>query len=270
MFQQSLTVLTPDQIRQQAPSVFATKPRGDVSSRYNFLPSTEVLEALGTIDYVPIEAKQSRARKEGGDIFTAHSVKFVHKSLLDPEEFQKRNEFAQLVWSNSHDRSSIAKFSAGILVKACGNGLIRDQGESEQFSFRHLGGYSVRQKIREVAYTVSAQAQDALNAANDWKNIDLPLAAQLQFASQAVELKPSLTAGKLLEARRVEDYATEDGRRDLWTAFNVIQENVIRGGIPYTSASGRNVRTRPIQSVLNDLSLNSRLWRIAQSFAQAA
>jgi hypothetical protein len=75
--------------------------------------------------------------------------------------------------------------------------------------------------------------------------------------------KPApVTAEKILIPRRYEDKKT-----DLWTTFNTIQENLIKGGIPGRTAKGRNTRTRPVTGIDGDIKLNQVLWKMAEEFA---
>jgi uncharacterized protein DUF932 len=67
---------------------------------------------------------------------------------------------------------------------------------------------------------------------------------------------------QLLEARRSEDVGD-----DLWRVYNVIQENVIRGGVAGQTASNRRSNTQPIKSVRRDVALNTALWTLATALA---
>jgi hypothetical protein len=60
-----------------------------------------------------------------------------------------------------------------------------------------------------------------------------------------------VTAQQLIQARRPEDIG-----RSLWTTFQRVQENVIRGGQPGRSAQGKRLHTRPVGSIDRDVSLN--------------
>lgn len=71
------------------------------------------------------------------------------------------------------------------------------------------------------------------------------------------EDKPVLPA-QLLETRRIADQGD-----DLWHTFNVVQENVMRGGISGRSAHGRAMRTRAIRAIREDVCINSGLWKVA-------
>jgi len=44
-----------------------------------------------------------------------------------------------------------------------------------------------------------------------------------------------------------------------------VQENVIRGGQPGRSAQGKDMQTRPAQSIDRGVSLNRALWMLAEA-----
>jgi len=56
---------------------------------------------------------------------------------------------------------------------------------------------------------------------------------------------------------------SEDVGNDLWRTFDVLQENLLRGGILRRSASNRLTRTRRITAIREDVRLNSALWEMA-------
>ena len=63
-----------------------------------------------------------------------------------------------------------------------------------------------------------------------------------------------------------------DRSDDLWTTTNVIQENVIRGGL---SAWGRDANNRPrrvttreVRGIDQDVKLNRALWVLGERMAQ--
>jgi len=60
----------------------------------------------------------------------------------------------------------------------------------------------------------------------------------------------------------------EDVKNDLWTVFNRIQENAIRGGLPTLASSATRQTSRPITNIDTDLKLNQGLWDLAMTYAQ--
>ena len=55
---------------------------------------------------------------------------------------------------------------------------------------------------------------------------------------------------------------------DLWTTFNRVQENMIKGGVPGRSARGRRMTTRGVAGVNENVKLNRALWTLADEFAK--
>ena len=70
---------------------------------------------------------------------------------------------------------------------------------------------------------------------------------------------------QLLHAQRKEDVGF-----DLWAAFQRVQENLMRGGIEGTTATGRRSVSRPINRVTKDVIYNRALWDLTEEYAEAA
>lgn len=111
---------------------------------------------------------------------------------------------------------------------------------------------------------------DAVDAsAEGMKALTLKVEEQRAFATAALALRygersegqppAPITANQLIEARRPEDLG-----RSLWTTFQRVQENAIRGGQPSRSVQGHRTRTRPVASIDRNVSLNRALWVLAE------
>ncbi|HZK54229.1 MAG TPA: DUF932 domain-containing protein [Desulfosporosinus sp.] len=99
------------------------------------------------------------------------------------------------------------------------------------------------------------------------KAIQLSRPEQEIFARSALALKygeeQPVTARQILLPKRL-----DDGNNSLWTKFNVVQENLMRGGQRGRGATGRRVTTRPVQSIDNNVKLNRALWILADEMAK--
>lgn len=89
-------------------------------------------------------------------------------------------------------------------------------------------------------------------------------ALALRFGEHVVEEtgghRPApVTAAQLIQGRR-----PEDAGHSLWTTFQRVQENVIRGGQSGRSAQGRRMQTRPVNSIDRGVHLNRALWTLAE------
>ncbi len=68
-----------------------------------------------------------------------------------------------------------------------------------------------------------------------------------------------ITAEQLNEPRRAEDVGA-----NLWSTFQRVQENAIRGGLPGRTCQGRRMRTREVASIDRGVGLNRALWVLAE------
>jgi Domain of unknown function (DUF932) len=85
---------------------------------------------------------------------------------------------------------------------------------------------------------------------------------------QALEGCDEERPDQILAPRRYDDQG-----KDLWTTFNVAQENVLRGGLSgiQRNPEGRRVRrvsTREIKGIDGNVQLNRALWTLAERLAE--
>jgi len=70
---------------------------------------------------------------------------------------------------------------------------------------------------------------------------------------------PRISIEAVSTARR-----SEDAGSDLWSVFNVAQENIIRGG--FVNSNTRR-QTREITNISRNVQLNENLWKLASAYA---
>jgi hypothetical protein len=72
---------------------------------------------------------------------------------------------------------------------------------------------------------------------------------------------------QLLQERRYDDRGD-----DLWTVYNVAQENILKGGIRGRKRGAdnriRRITTRPVKSIDRDVKLNKALWTLTEKMAE--
>ena len=61
----------------------------------------------------------------------------------------------------------------------------------------------------------------------------------------------------------------EQADRSLWSVYNTVQENIMRGGIPQRRPDGSRFLSRPVRSVDEEVRLNLRLWQLAAALEKA-
>lgn len=250
-------------LMKSAPSIFADSPWGGMSNRYRMVPTIQVVDMLRERNFLPVMASQSKSRIEGKGDFTKHMIRFRSGDLIGPLE--RGHEIPELVLVNSHDGTAAYKFMSGIFRLVCGNGMIVQTANFGGVNVRHNGGIDFQRKVIDATFEVMSVAPLTLNSIEEWKGIEVSQPKRLAFAKAALELIPAKTieAPQLLKARR-----SEDMRTDLWTTMNVVQENLMQGGVQGHTPSGRRTTTRPVKSVTEDLRINRALWRLTEEMAK--
>lgn len=260
------TALTHDRIRELAPSVFAPAPFAGVSTRYSFFSTAQVLDLFHAEGWAPVRAQEQNVRLEDRRGFQTHVLRFARiDDLLRP--FLVDEVRPELVLRNSHDRSCAFQLSAGLFRKVCANGLVLPDAAVAGVSLRHAD--LSQEAFLSAANTVAAATPSALECVRAWRGIALNDARRTELAGLAIAARwPALADRPLglkpehvLTARRY-----GDNGRDLWTTFNVIQENLVRG--IRSPAPSRRASVRRVRSPLTDLALNRALWSIAADFSR--
>lgn len=252
--------LTNDQMFKIAPSIFAEEKHGSRSERYTYIPTIDVLEGLKKEGFDPFFVAQSKSRIEGKSEFTKHMIRLRHQNNLINEEVQ------EIILINSHDGTSSYQMLAGCFRFVCTNGMVTGD-IVEDIRVKHRG--NIVHDVIDAAYTIVDGFGEVQGSINDMKSIDLkPREAEI-FAKAALGLKydddkAPIEADKLLIPHRWEDREN----KSIWTNFNVIQENLIRGGQRGRSSNGNRTTTRAVQSIDNNVKLNRSLWILADEMAR--
>lgn len=276
----TLQALSDDELRKIAPSIFAEGPEPGVSNRYGFIPTSEVVAAMRKEGLVPTYATQCKVRDDTNEQFTKHMLRFSRESDLAKIQgiprvvdgnahhfFKQAPEIAQVTLVNSHDRSSTYQLDAALYRLACSNGLMVAGASFESIHVRH--GKNVVDEVIEGTYRIAEEMPRVFEHVDEMKNVALAPRGQLAFAEMAAAIRwggePPIDPARLLSYRR-----PEDENRDLWTTYNVVQENLMRGGIRGHATTGRRLTTRAIGSVNEDVRLNRALWIAADAMRDAA
>jgi len=242
----------------KASSIGATAPACHVSDKYSFIPTINAVNHLRDAGWAPIEAKQGSPRLFEKRNFQRHAITFT-KPELDLGDRR-----IQMTLYNSHDTGSSYILSGGIYRLVCANGMMVGSNQAE-YRHRHMN-FDADLFIESAKFVAEKMNIIAENLV-DWEAIQLTPNEQGTFAIAAHEVmfqgkNPTVNPEQLLTARREADKGN-----DLWTTFNRIQENVIKGGLKGRSALGRRSQTRGVTSIHRDKVLNQSLWSMADYMA---
>jgi hypothetical protein len=249
--------LTLDAVRQRAPAVFAPSPHERTSSKYTFIPTERVLSGLMEAGLVPVEARQTRARR-ASPMHARHVVRLRRRH----ETVQLKDSIPEVVFLNSHDGTSSYQLRLGIFRVVCTNGLIVSRGAFPGIYVPHRG--NVVDEVIAGALQIAERFEGLALQVERMERRLLRPDEQLAFAGRALALRfPNVAESGMQPSQVLRVRRTGDAGEDLWSTLNKVQENLIRGGLTRRTATGRLTRTRGITAIRRDVELNSRLWDLA-------
>lgn len=264
--------LSNEEINSLAPSAFASEPWIAQSSRYAFVPTSNVIDGMRAAGFNPYSVLQSRTHVDGKQFFTKHVIRFRPENT---NLTQVGDTAVEAVVTNSHDGTSAYEVALGAFRLACLNGLMVSEGLCQIIKIRHTG--NIIDEVVSGTKSILESAPKVVEAISQWKSILLSEAEQMFLAEGAHALRfdngSPVEPAKLLNARRY-----DDNGNDLWTVFNRIQENVVSGGLRtivpghVDESTGeyirtRRNRTRAVTGIAESTKLNRALWTLAEKMA---
>ena len=261
-----MRILTHDQLHRHAPAIFAHQPDEAVSERYGFVPTINVVDALQGEGWYPVRAQQTHVRQAQRREVARHMIRFRQ----DPDrQIAVGDSVTELVLTNSHDRTAAYQLDLGLFRLVCLNGMVSPVGDVGGIRVRH--GRQIVDEILEGSLDLIHQVPRIAEGVEAFQSTLISRGEAQLFAEAALSLRygddwaaaSPIQPDDVLEARR-----SEDANGSLWSVFNRTQENLFKGGLAGKSASGRRTRTRPINSVTEDVRLNRALWKLTERFAE--
>ena len=248
-----MTQIIPAVRLENIPSIYATSPSAKVSEKYGFIPTSVIVHALERSGFVPVKASAARSSLERA-AFAKHLIRFRHREHMNT---QVGDWLPEVVLVNSHDGSSSYQIMAGVYRLVCSNGLVVGNSFAEA-RVRHTK--NAPDEIVDASFRVIESLPGIAEGIEDMRAITLDAGEREAFAAAALTLRypdeAPIRPAQLLSTRRSADTSS-----DLWTTFNVLQENLLQGGQRRTDS---RQRTRKISSVSEDVRLNRALWTLAE------
>lgn len=265
------SVLTDDQIRRIAPSVFAEQAHESRSNRYRFFPTSQVLAGLRDNGFLPVRAQQSVVRLPDRREHTRHMLRLRHADHMKLTEIGSM--IPEVVLVNSHDGTSAYQLMAGIFRLVCSNGLVIGERQFD-LKVRHSGHKAIVDDVIDASFQVVESFPAVLESADSMKTVDVTRQQATAYATAALTMRygqqdsgnipAPIEPAQLIQRRRYDDEPD-----NVWTTYNVVQENLVRGGIRGRTKTNKRMRTRAINSVTEDVRLNRALWVLAQELKNA-
>jgi len=250
-------ILTDEYIREKSPAIFSNIPSQNVSDKYSFVSTKNVIELLKKENWHVVNVKQKGTISKYRDKlnYQKHVVRFRH--IKDLEKNITNNDYIkEIVMTNSHDRTSCFVFHMGIFRQVCSNGLVVADTNLAKIKITHKG--FEEKEIEIIIKKVMKNFEFIPEQIKAMKGKLLNNNQKLMLAKKALQLrwkeKCPIAPENLLRVRR-----KEDEERNLWITMNIIQENIMKGGY-----FGRKIRA--IKNIDREIYINKKLWEIATQY----
>jgi len=257
----AINPLTHTELLERAPALFTEEPHFEVSDKYHFIPTIDVITKITEYGWHPVSVQEAGVRDLDKEGYQRHLVRFRHfDDLLNPSE-----NAVELLLFNSHDRTTAFSISAGIYRFVCANGLVIADSVFDSYKIKHIGDRDndIATAIERIVNIKPILEQKILS----FGSIKLQEAEKRSFAKAAIQLRfedhLEVDPDDLIIPHR-----EEDEKNDLYTVMNVVQENLLKGNISGTNKkTGRRFTSREITSISKDVDVNQGLWNIAERIA---
>jgi Domain of unknown function (DUF932) len=262
--------LSNEEIQRFAPSAFAGQPYERMSDRYAFVPTSAVIDGMRSAGFLPMMASQSTSRIADKKNFTKHMIRF---RSVNSQLTKVGDSDLETVLINSHDGTSRYVLMLGVFRLVCSNGLIISEGLVHSIKIKHVG--NIIDEVINGSLNLIDEAPKIGNQIQQWRTITLKPAEQLMLAESAHMMRypdqTSISAQAIKPKSLLKERRSEDNGSDLWSTFNRIQENTVRGGIKGHVFEGARIRRRSVREVKGidqNVDLNKALWTLAELMAE--
>src|SRR3990167_1615860 len=247
--------LSVERLKQIAPSVFTEISAEGTSDKYQHISTAKVVDALLAEGFMPTQAMQCNCRKPDNKAYTKHLLRFRHANARPTPS----GLFPEIVLINSHDGLSSYRLMAGIYRLVCSNGLVAGNFYND-IRVRHQG--NIVNEVIEGSYSVVEDSRKMVESAEKMSSIMLSIPEKIALAEGAHTIRfdnspvsDSIDPRNLLTPRRF----AEMNKDDLFTLFNVAQENIIKGGVRGYAISPFNILQHLVQNYVS-LASQRRKW----------
>lgn len=240
-------------------SVVAQHASSRVSSKYNFIPTTRAIEVLNDHGWFPARVMESKTRIEENKGFQKHVIRFSNEKYN--QELMVNDTIPQLILKNSHSGTCAFELSVGLYRVVCQNGLCvaNSSLHGNIIKVRHSGYQDLL--MEDACKNLVKTLPNTLETVEKFKKKKLDAYHQGVMANKAIEMifdgeSYVVKSDDLLKKRRF-----ADSENTLWNTYNVIQENVIKGGVRQRRREDDTIiRSRAIKNIDRNLKVNRQLW----------
>lgn len=269
---------------QRLSSITAVHEYPNVSDKYSFFSTMNLINSLRTENWLPVKVSEQRVTSEDRRGFQKHMVRFRQPGLTMDNI---GDIIPELVLTNSHDARAAFILMAGFFRLACLNGLIVSDSEFASIHIRHVG-YKP-EDIIEATYQVVRDIPRLVNRVQEYKQIELKSEEREKFAESALIIKYAETGDSISKQdgwftignrtfsipALLNPTRHDDMGHTLWDTFNTVQAKIVHGNrferTTRTLPNGRVIQRRKVQGIRGineDIRVNKALWHLTEEMGR--
>jgi hypothetical protein len=275
----STNFLTMDELKARCPYAFKETPTNpNVSSRYIQANTSTVVSDLEKLGWLPVEAKQCRAKKNSSGIRSFHLIAFqnpdVKITTKNEDGTETVDSYPRIILTNGHDGFNSFKFRVGMFRLVCSNGLVVATDEFADLSIKHIN-YDF-ETLREIVKKTISEIPNIVCTMNEMKKVTVTDEQKIELAKSVVRIRKNIDNNDVkigYDDDMIRDILNplrkSDTGNDLWSVFNVCQEKLIRGGYYALNNKNKPRKQKKITSIRKEIEYNQKLWSKAMELMPA-
>jgi len=245
-------------------SVMQTHRPAFVSQNYAFIQTAPLIRLVQEYGWKLRSCKTPRVKKAGREGFQKHYLEFVPNNV--DTLLARDGETPRIVLINSHDRTSALSFNFGWFRMACENGLYVGDSFLSSFKVYHTGK-GLEEKCREAMSEALRRFPEVESVRQRMKQIVLTSDQISQLTILTNRAVCGVRNLNSIESPLYNIQRQADVGRDLWTVYNVLQEqslSAINGSVVELDANGvirsRKKKARKVKSLQLDQKINKAVF----------
>ena len=232
------------------------------TKKYQVIPTQNIIDSFEEKNWLLSKFDYSKVRNPEKVGFQKHFIRLRNDSQL----FKKLGLFPELIVKNSYDGTSSLKIHFGLFRQVCSNGLVIEETTLAQpLSLSHIGK-DFYEKLDSFIEVAEQEYKVLYENILETTKMNMSLADRVSFALKAVKLRlPNKIIHNPLEL--LTPQREEDNKTDLFSIFNVVQENILEGNFLIESTRKNKpvlVKAREIRGLESNFSFNKDLWNLYQ------
>ena len=230
-----------------------------LSDKYKLAKTSEIVKRIEGLGFTLDKFVAMKVRKQERQGFQKHRAIFTSPTLKATTD-----GVPQLLLTNSHDGTSSVILQLGFFRYVCSNGLVVGSNLIQPVRVRHSGNDFDERLIVAINHIV-AQAEKLTESIERMKSKVLTSAEIQAFQREALQKR---LGDVKIESFSVPTHRQEDEAQDLFSVFNVVQENLIRGGarvmIEDKDGNRKARAVRRVNGLVSQTEINTMLWNMAE------